>query len=541
MALCKIFLLYCSGSYCGGILTAPSGYIDSPYYPGNNLKMECIWEIQTASYSHIVLDIYYVNNQCGGNLSLPFGSLSGPYYPGNNVSIQCVWEIEVSPLDHIILQFSHIRLDCSKEYVEIFDGPIYSSYLLGRICSGIYLNYTYTSTSNTITILLHRDSDLSGYGFDAYYYSVQVPHHTMKLLVTSKIIVLIQLTSKHICIMLFNPSLHYLSALSCSGEYMVARIRRTYLQSLGYNAWEVYLNSLDSLCTPQITQDYVIFNIPFSGCGTVRQERNNGTILYSNIIKTSAPGYIITRKRNFQFHIMCEMNENTIVETMFYAQNAVDITEKHVGSYSVNLGFYPSPSFSYEVHSSPYHVLINQELYFQATLNSSDPNLVLFLDTCVASPYAHNFTTLTYYLIRSGCAQDSTYRSLYSPSNNVVRFTFNSFKFLNQYNEVYLQCKLVVCMANDYASRCYQGCLSRKKRTVDEDNNKLNVVLGPFKLQGNANEDKRQELVKSVNLRKDEVVNPLTVATVFLAAMVFVLSGLLLNSKLRRKNYHQIY
>nr|XP_028584387.1 deleted in malignant brain tumors 1 protein-like [Podarcis muralis] len=109
---------------------------------------------------------------CGGYLSLPNGSISGPYYPGNGAIIQCSWEIQVSPDRQIVLQFSYIRLDCNKEYIEIFDGYPHVSTPLGRTCSGIYLNYTYISTSNTMTILLHRDSYYSGNGFYASYYSI---------------------------------------------------------------------------------------------------------------------------------------------------------------------------------------------------------------------------------------------------------------------------------------------------------------------------------------------------------------------------------
>lgn len=72
----------------------------------------------------------------------------------------------------------------------------------------------------------------------------------------------------------FNAvSMCYRLALSCSGEYMVARISKAYLRLLGYHEWSLYLNSSDSFCTPQITQYYVVFNIPFSGCGTIRQVR----------------------------------------------------------------------------------------------------------------------------------------------------------------------------------------------------------------------------------------------------------------------------
>ncbi|NWU63653.1 DMBT1 protein, partial [Pterocles burchelli] len=112
----------------------------------------------------------------------------------------------------------------------------------------------------------------------------------------------------------------------------------------------------------------------------------------------------------------------------------------------------------------PYYVDMNQDLFLQASLHSSDLNLVLFVDTCVASPNPRDFRTVTYELIRSGCIKDPTYSSFYSPYGDVARFAFNAFSFVNRYPSVYLQCELVVCRQNDYFSRCYQGCVSRFKR-----------------------------------------------------------------------------
>ncbi|NWW48256.1 DMBT1 protein, partial [Pedionomus torquatus] len=112
----------------------------------------------------------------------------------------------------------------------------------------------------------------------------------------------------------------------------------------------------------------------------------------------------------------------------------------------------------------PYYVDVNQNLFLEAYLHSSDSNLVLFLDTCVASPTPHNFTTVTYDIIRNGCVRDSTYATYYSPYKYMIRFKFNAFQFIRYNPSVYLQCELVVCRAYDYSSRCYQGCISRSKR-----------------------------------------------------------------------------
>ncbi|KAK9400802.1 deleted in malignant brain tumors 1 protein-like [Crotalus adamanteus] len=404
-------------------------------------------------------------NQCGGQFTNAYGSFSGPYYSGSHTNETCVWIIHVRPLERINFKFKSINLDCDKEYIEIYDGLRYSSSPIGRTCSAAYLNYTFSSTSNIMTIVLHRDSDYSGNGFLAHYYSVPA-ESTLTTPTTA-------------------PKA---TRLLCSDGQMSAWISIPFLHSVGYNASQVYLNSPDRACSAQIRGDYVYFNIPFYGCNTEIRTKNNDTIIYYNVIKTINSDYIITRKKNFQFHVLCEMKQNTIVETMFIAHNAIDLTERKIGHYNVSLAFYSSLSFSHRIVGSPYYVSLNQNLYLQATLHSSDPNVILFLDTCVASPDSNDFRTLTYDLIRSGCARDSTYRSLSSPRNNIVRFKFNSFKFLNEHNSVYLQCKLVVCRLDDHSSRCYQGCLMRKKRGVDEAQEKINVVVGPLKLLKDKNQ-----------------------------------------------------
>ncbi|NXW46426.1 DMBT1 protein, partial [Nyctiprogne leucopyga] len=58
-------------------------------------------------------------------------------------------------------------------------------------------------------------------------------------------------------------------ALLCLADYMHAVISRDYLQSQGYSVQMVTLN--DNSCQPTVTSHEVIFNIPYNGCGTIRE------------------------------------------------------------------------------------------------------------------------------------------------------------------------------------------------------------------------------------------------------------------------------
>ncbi|XP_058400376.1 deleted in malignant brain tumors 1 protein-like [Diceros bicornis minor] len=58
--------------------------------------------------------------------------------------------------------------------------------------------------------------------------------------------------------------------LSCLPHLFQVIIDRGYLRRLGYSSWDIHLN--DKLCRPQVTGRYLIFNIPYGHCGTIRQK-----------------------------------------------------------------------------------------------------------------------------------------------------------------------------------------------------------------------------------------------------------------------------
>ncbi|EHH65082.1 hypothetical protein EGM_18426, partial [Macaca fascicularis] len=112
----------------------------------------------------------------------------------------------------------------------------------------------------------------------------------------------------------------------------------------------------------------------------------------------------------------------------------------------------------------PYYDSQRKEVFLQATLHSPNPNLMLFVDTCVASPDPQDFITIKYDLIRQGCIKDNTYVNLHPRQKNMARFKFNAFSFLDSYDVVYLQCKVAVCKVGDYASLCSRGCAGQSRR-----------------------------------------------------------------------------
>ncbi|XP_059981758.1 deleted in malignant brain tumors 1 protein [Lagenorhynchus albirostris] len=392
------------------------------------------------------------NYSCGGFLSQPSGSFSSPFYPGkypNNA--KCVWDIEVQNNYRVTLVFRDVQLEggCNYDYIEVFDGPYHSSPLLARVCD--VARGSFTSSSNFMSIRFISDGSVKMRGFQAEYYSSLSPGST-KLL--------------------------------CLQNHMRASVSVGYLQSLGYSARDLVIPGWNRnyRCRPQITSSQVTFTVPYSGCGTIEQV-DNDTITYSNSLKAAVSRGIIKRRKDLNIYVSCKMLQNTWVNTMYIANDTLEVKNIQYSNFDMNISFYTSSSFLYPVTSSPYYVDLNQDLYLQAEILHSNASLALFVDTCVASPSRDDFTSLTYDLIRSGCVKDETYRSYHQPSPNVLRFKFNSFHFLSRFPSVYLKCKMVVCRAYDASSRCSRGCIVRAKRGVGSYQEKVDVALGPIQLQ----------------------------------------------------------
>ncbi|KAI5175045.1 Deleted In Malignant Brain Tumors 1 Protein [Manis pentadactyla] len=369
-------------------------------------------------------------------------------YPSN---AKCVWDIEVQNNYRVTVVFRDVELEsgCNYDYVEVFDGPHQSSPLITRVCDGA--RGSLTSSSNFMSIRFVSDGSITRRGFKANYYS--------------------------------SPS-NESTNLLCLPNHMQASVSRSYLESLGYSVWDLVIPNWNrsSRCQSRITSSRVTFTIPYTGCGTIKQV-DNDTIVYSNFLKASPSDGLIRREQDLRVHVSCRMLQDTWVDTMYIANDSIEVNKVQYGNFDVNISFYTSSSFAHPVTSSPYYVDANQNVYLQAEIIHPDTFLALFVDTCVASPYSNDFTSLTYDIIRSGCVKDKTYQSYYQPSPHITRFKFSTFYFLNRFPSVYLKCKMVVCRANDYSSRCSRGCVRRSKRDVGSYEEKVDVVLGPIQLQ----------------------------------------------------------
>ncbi|XP_041866483.1 deleted in malignant brain tumors 1 protein isoform X2 [Melanotaenia boesemani] len=388
------------------------------------------------------------SGSCGGSLfgSGTFSSPNHPSYYFDNA--YCVWHLRAAYDQRIFLAFTYLQLEncCSCDYISIYDGPSVNSKYLGKVCNNS-LN-TFYSSSNYMTVVFRTDGSVVGRGFSAEFMSSLKP------------------TSGRV---------------DCSSNNMNIVIERSYLNSLGYDGHSLFLD--DPHCRPQVSTYQVVFSFPLNTCGNIRKF-DNGRIVYTNNVRAyPSNNGEITRQSHLKMNVACLMEQDSVSQNIFAIHHGSNSSITGSGRYNTSMAFYTSSSFYDKVTEVPYEVALSQDLYVQVDLQGRDSALVLFLDTCVASPSPFDFHTRAYYLVRDGCRVDNTYWPISSGTESLARFTFKAFQFLRATDTVYIQCKVLICPASDGNSRCRRGCNGRAIRDVSSEHKSQTIVVGPIKLK----------------------------------------------------------
>ncbi|KAM4604952.1 CUB domain-containing protein 2 [Polymixia lowei] len=112
--------------------------------------------------------------KCGGILSASSGNISSPNFPGlYPYNVQCAWLIVVAEGSSVLLTFDHFELEyhasCAYDYIKIYNGVSEDEgNLLGTYCGDISPPQ-FTSSWNVMSILFHSDRHVARRGFAVSY------------------------------------------------------------------------------------------------------------------------------------------------------------------------------------------------------------------------------------------------------------------------------------------------------------------------------------------------------------------------------------
>lgn len=129
-------------------------------------------------------------------------------------------------------------------------------------------------------------------------------------------------------------------------------------------------------------------------------QESRGSHSYSNSIRGRTwghPGQVIVRHKVPQLKLTCRADGQSAIEIVPEAD-----TPRQDAGYRVSLSFLELPASQPPGSRGPHYAGQKKEVFLQAMVRSLDPSLRVFVDTCVASPDPHDFTTVKYDLIQQG-------------------------------------------------------------------------------------------------------------------------------------------
>ncbi|XP_016396148.1 deleted in malignant brain tumors 1 protein-like [Sinocyclocheilus rhinocerous] len=245
--------------------------------------------------------------------------------------------------------------------------------------------------------------------------------------------------------------------VTCTKDKMSVSIERATIS--GIHGDHLRLNN-NASCAVSSNNTHVFTTFSLNGCGTQIEETDEHLLFKNTIVTFDNPKHIITRKNVFEIEVMCKYQKKSSITTKFDAHRpAVNFTERGFGSFSYQFEFYQSSTFSNIRNPSSYPLDYNvgDMIFMEIAPVNVVQNTEVFVESCVATPYDNPNYPISYPIITNGCGVDDTVK-IYTSHQPNVKFRMEAFKFIGQYDQVFITCSIMICQANNPNTRCAQGC-----------------------------------------------------------------------------------
>ncbi|NXH24530.1 ZP1 protein, partial [Myiagra hebetior] len=261
-----------------------------------------------------------------------------------------------------------------------------------------------------------------------------------------------------------------------------------------YNLDSVRLASSQEGCEPlHVSEAFVMFRFPVTHCGTTVQVIEDKLIYENQLISTidvqGSPRGSITRDSVYILQARCIYNASDLLPLgMEVAVPPTAAPLAMQGPLGLQLRIATDESYSsyHPVGDFPLVRVLRDPIYVEVRLlQKTDPNLVLVLHHCWASPGSHATSQPQWPILVEGCPfQGDNYRTRLIPMgpaspelpfpSHYQRFVISTFAFVERPNmavlegEVYISCSASVChLAQPEPCRpsCQLGVPSRVRRS----------------------------------------------------------------------------
>ncbi|XP_070711275.1 alpha-tectorin-like [Pempheris klunzingeri] len=250
------------------------------------------------------------------------------------------------------------------------------------------------------------------------------------------------------------------------------------LEEKGINYSSLHLN--DQTCRGQVDELTHMVTFSYDGsrpCGAVVTANDRKLIYKNSITVHNSSSNVITRQDQFSIDFSCVYMQPDMKVMAFRIGDGSVI--QHITSeawnYNLTMKAYTDSGRTQAVELST-EVHLNQKIWVELETEGLDSGLVAVVtDSCWATNQASPSGSPRYDLIANGCANsaDQTVNVVGNGMGTSNYFSFNMFQFSGSSGDVFMHCKLNLCVKqnNNCAPTCGAGLRRRRSarsRYVDE-------------------------------------------------------------------------
>ncbi|KAM9802835.1 alpha-tectorin-like [Syngnathus typhle] len=228
----------------------------------------------------------------------------------------------------------------------------------------------------------------------------------------------------------------------------------------------------DEQCKGDIDNETHVVKFSFtrdSTCGAIITA-NTTKISYQNIIATPNISTVVTRSNKMLMDFSCHFDQPNLEGMAIKMIDSPVIKEFTSGewNYTLTMAAYTDPDRTQliELRTS---VQLNQKIWVEIKAYGLDGSSILLVtESCWATNQSASNGSLRYDLISAGCPNpaDGTIKIEGNGEGTSNYFSFNTFKFSDNNNEMFLHCKVELCVQQ--GDSCSPNCnnAGRRRRSV---------------------------------------------------------------------------
>ncbi|XP_056392110.1 uromodulin-like isoform X1 [Hyla sarda] len=274
--------------------------------------------------------------------------------------------------------------------------------------------------------------------------------------------------------------------LTCDVYDMKAAFRKCQLKSLNFNADSVTLK--DSGCfgfydNPSTNTFTVMASLQTGRCGL--HITNNGThaIYEDTLTLVMESTGLIAREEELAVTMSCAYPLDMMVSLNIAVNpiySSINISVGGTGQFTAYMALYKDSSYLTPYEGTEVALPTKSTLYVGVFVQGGDPSqYVLVMKNCYATPTGNPNDAVKYYIIKDSCPnkQDSTISVLENAVSRKGRLSLQVFKFVGNYNSVYMHCAVSLC--DPTAGLCSPSCsgIGSRSATVEAS---YQLKVGPI-------------------------------------------------------------